>query len=74
VSTSSADIRESLVNDRRQGPAHAISLPRDMITSLHGFVVDVDPDKLIPGNPVLDPSDDPGVFLARLEPLLQPAP
>jgi hypothetical protein len=71
VNTRSEDVRESLTNDRRQGPAHQISLPKEMITRLHGFMIDVDPDKLIPGNPVLDPSDDPVVFLARLEPLLQ---
>jgi hypothetical protein len=59
------------MNDCRHGPAHEISLPREMITSLHGFVTDLDPDKLIPSNPVLDPADDPEVFLARLHPLLQ---
>lgn len=37
------DSRESLVNDRAVGPIELVQISRDCVTSIHGFMIDVDP-------------------------------
>jgi hypothetical protein len=64
------DIREQLCNDRLTGPAHQIALPRERITRLHGIVFDIDPKLLRPDNTLFPPADDPTVFYANIQPVL----
>lgn len=40
------DSREQLVNDGLCGPIQQVSLPEEMITSLHGILLDIDPQWL----------------------------
>ncbi|WP_165253433.1 hypothetical protein [Paludisphaera soli] len=56
------DQREALYNDRPVGPAGVIQVPVERITTLHGFVVDLDPVKLDPDNPLFPPADSPRAF------------
>lgn len=42
------DERLQLVNDQQRGPIHDVSLPEAAITSLHGILLDFDPDRLCP--------------------------
>ncbi len=44
--TQCVDYRESLVNDRKTGLAATIQIPKEMITSLHGIMIDIDPHLL----------------------------
>ncbi len=46
VPGSDVDTRESLVNDRPRGPVGAIQIPMEMITCLHGIMIDIDPHLL----------------------------
>lgn len=42
------DLRESLFNGRQKGLASSIQIPTELITVLHGIVLDFDPDRLRP--------------------------
>lgn len=44
----SLDVRESLVNDRRCGPAHEIAVPLNQVCAIHSFMFDVDCNLLNP--------------------------
>jgi hypothetical protein len=65
-----ADVRESLCNDRGVGPLGLVSLPLECVTRLHGLMVDLDPGLLRPENPLFTPADDPREFLTRVGPAL----
>ncbi|MEO7130901.1 MAG: hypothetical protein ABIZ07_05955 [Dermatophilaceae bacterium] len=56
------DQREALYNDRPTGPAGMIQVPAERITTLHGFMIDLDPVKLAPDNPHFPPADSPRAF------------
>jgi hypothetical protein len=64
------DEREGLFNDAPVGSAAVIQIPAERITKLHGFVVDVDPKLLVPGNPAFPPADDPRRFYDLIRPVL----
>lgn len=38
----SLDVRESLVNDQRCGPAHAIAFPLNQVSAIHKIMIDLD--------------------------------
>jgi hypothetical protein len=64
------DEREGLFNDAPVGSAAAIQIPAERITKLHGYVVDLDPQLLVPGNTVFPPADDPRRFHDLIRPVL----
>ena len=63
--TRSLDMREAMFNDGVTGAASRIQLPTERITRLRGLMIDVDPGKLIPDNPLFPPAEDPGEFFGR---------
>jgi hypothetical protein len=69
LSQADFDVRESLFNDRAVGAAGQIMMPQDAVTTLHGLVVDLDPDILRP-NPWFPPAETPGAFYAAIAPTL----
>ncbi|MDG3005902.1 hypothetical protein [Paludisphaera mucosa] len=64
------DVREALYNDRPTGPVHQIQLPTERITVLHGFMLDLDPKLLRPGNALFPPDPDPRRFYENIRPVL----
>src|SRR5262249_31767818 len=62
----SADTREALYNDQPTGLAGQIQLPLERITTLHGFIMDMDPDILDDDNPHFPPDRDPRAFFAGM--------
>lgn len=64
------DVRERLYNDPLTGPAQEIQLARVAITRLHGFVVDLDPDRLVEDNQIFPPDTNPGAFFEKVRPVL----
>src|SRR5262249_53076581 len=69
--TTDNDIRQALFNDQAQGPAARIQVPREGITTLRGILLDLDPDRLVAGNPYFPPATDPRAFYAGVNPVLQ---
>lgn len=65
------DIRESLANDRKQGPAHKISLAVAEVATLHGILIDLDQKCLRPGNSLFPPATDPEEFHRGIAPVLE---
>jgi hypothetical protein len=61
------DAREQLVNERRTGTFAEVQVPLERITSVHGFMLDLDPKLYTPGNPIFPPADDPAVFYQQIE-------
>jgi len=47
-----------------------IQVPAERITTLHGFMVDLDPAKLAPDNPLFPPADSPRAFHEAIKPIL----
>ena len=68
--SSQTDLREALYNERLVGPDYQIQLPADRITTLHGFVFDLDPKFYAADNPLFPPADDPVAFHANIRPVL----
>jgi hypothetical protein len=68
--SSQHDSREQLCNDRKMGNFVEVQLPLERITTLHGFLVDLDPKLYRPGNPIFPPHDDPRVFYDAVKPVL----
>lgn len=64
------DLREALYNDGPVGPAASIQAPAERITRLLGFMWDLDPKLLVPGNPLFPPADDPRQFYRNIRPVL----
>ncbi|WZO96110.1 hypothetical protein EP7_003092 [Isosphaeraceae bacterium EP7] len=64
------DQREALYNDRATGAAGMIQVPAERITTLNGFMVDLDPGKLAPNNPIFPPADSPRAFHESIKPVL----
>jgi hypothetical protein len=64
------DVREALYNGGSTGTAGEIQVPLERITSLGGFMLDLDPHLIHPDNAILAPSEDPATFLSRIEPIL----
>jgi len=64
------DQREALYNDRPAGPAGMIQVPAERITTLHGFMIDLDPAKLAPDNPHFPPADSPRAFHEAIKTVL----
>jgi hypothetical protein len=69
VSTN-VDQREAPYNDRKIGLVYDVQLPVERITTLHGFVIDLDPALLRPGNPLFAPADSPAEFFTNICPML----
>jgi hypothetical protein len=66
------DFRESLVNDRLSGIISDVSIPQDMITTLHGIMLDFDPDLYDPALLPADAGQSPLAFYERLlKPILE---
>jgi hypothetical protein len=66
----SLDVREALFNDGCIGAADRIQLPRERITRLRGLMIDLDPGKLDPTNPLFPPAEQPAEFLRRNQAVL----
>jgi hypothetical protein len=64
------DVREALYNDGATGPAPAVQLPAESVTRLRGIMLDLDPGRLAPGNPLFPPDADPDRFHASVRPVL----
>lgn len=64
------DDREALYNDRPTGPADKIQVPAERITTLHGFMIDLDPALLAPDNTWFPPADSPRAFHEAIRPVL----
>jgi hypothetical protein len=64
------DVREALYNDGGTGPAGRIQIPRERISALRGFVIDLDPHLLRPDNSLFPPSENPRVFHQQIGPVL----
>lgn len=69
-SESKVDLREALYNEGATGPASTIQLPRERITHLRGFMLDLDPGLLKPGNSLFPPADEPRKFHDAIRPVL----
>jgi hypothetical protein len=67
---SNQDLREQLYNERKAGTFAEVQLPRERITTLHGFFFDLDPKLYRPGNPLFPPGDDPKRFFDLIRPVL----
>jgi hypothetical protein len=65
-----ADAREQLYNDRRIGPVEEVQLPAERVTTLHGFLLELDPRLYLAGNSLCRPDDDPRTFYANIKPVL----
>ena len=65
------DVREALYNGGSRGQAGEIQVPLERITSLGGFMLDLDPHLIRPDNAILAPSEDPATFLREIEPMLE---
>ncbi len=63
-------MREAMFNDGVTGTASRIQLPTGRITRLRGLMIDVDPGKLIPDNPLFPPAEDPREFFGRIQAVL----
>lgn len=64
------DLREALFNDGSTGAAPRIQLPTERITRLRGLMIDLDPGKLDPANPLFPPAEQPAEFLRRNQAVL----
>jgi hypothetical protein len=64
------DLREQLVNGRETGTFAEVQLPRERVTTLHGILLDLDPQLYRPGNPVFPPAADPRAFFEQVRPVL----
>ena len=64
------DLREQLVNERRTGTFGQVQLPLERITTVHAFLLDLDPKLYVARNPFFPPADDPEVFFHNIEPVL----
>jgi hypothetical protein len=64
-----ADQREALVNDRAIGPAWHIAVPREMVTRIHGLVIDLDAN-VLKDNPWFPPGETAESFWAGITPVL----
>ena len=64
------DERQALFNERLRGPAHAIPLPTQGITTLHGILLDLDASRLAPRNDLFPPDDDPRRFFDNIKSVL----
>jgi hypothetical protein len=69
-SANNIDFREQLVNDRLVGTFGAVQLPLQRITQVHGIMLDLDPQLLLPGNGLFEPGEKPCDFFARVQPVL----
>ena len=63
-------MREAMFNDGVTGAASRIQLPTERITRLRGLMIDLDPGKLIPDNPLFPPAEDPREFFGRIQAVL----
>src|SRR5262249_2784592 len=54
--------REAMFTEGAIGAAGRIQLPAQRVTRLRGVMIDVDPGKLLPENPLFPPSHDPREF------------
>ena len=70
ASDGKSDTRSALFNEGADGPAPEIQRTAEEITRLLGFVADLDPGLLIPGNPIFPPDADPRRFHERIRPAL----
>ena len=64
------DVREQLYNERKTGTFAQVQLPLERVTTLHGFLLDVDPGLYRPGNAIFPPADDPEAFFKKIKPVL----
>ena len=64
------DVREQLYNERKTGTFAQVQLPLERVTTLHAFVLDVDPGLCRPGNAIFPPADDPEAFFKKIKPVL----
>jgi hypothetical protein len=64
------DVRESLWNEVRTGPASLIQVPGERITRLRGVLLDLDPKRLRPDNTLFSPGGDPRQFYENIRPVL----
>jgi hypothetical protein len=64
------DMREALYNGGDKGVAGRIQVPLERITSLGGFVIDLDPHLIRADSAMFTPSEDSTTFLAQIGPVL----
>jgi hypothetical protein len=64
------DLREQLVNGRKTGTFAQVQLPLERITTVHAFLLDLDPKLYVAGNPFFPAADNPEVFFQNIEPVL----
>ena len=64
------DVREQLVNDRKQGTFAEVQVPLERITVLHAFLLDFDRKHYRVGNPLFPPCDDPRMFFDAIRTVL----
>jgi hypothetical protein len=65
------DVRETLWNEVRTGPAGSIQVPIERITLLRGILLDLDPARLLAENPWFPPAADPAEFHAGIQDVLR---
>jgi hypothetical protein len=70
MSTPGTDTREAMFNERAIGLIHEVQLPAARITTLSGFMLDLDPKRLRPDNTLFPPADDPRRFYQLIRPVL----
>jgi hypothetical protein len=64
------DIREQLYNEQGTGTLPEVQLPLERITTLHGFLFDLDPGLYRPGNSLFPPAADPKDVHDLIRPVL----
>src|SRR5690349_4469863 len=64
------DLREQLVNERKQGTFVEVQVPLERITLLHGLLLDFDRQHYLTGNRLFPPGDDPRTFHEAIRPVL----
>jgi hypothetical protein len=64
------DRREQLYNQRLTGSFGEVQMPLECITTLHGFMIDLDPSLYRPDNPFFPPDKNPKSFLKKITPVL----